>query len=114
MEPARWNIRVRQGTSYSLPFTVDDDGVLWNLTGWTARMQVRPFTESTKTILSLTDTAGITLGGVAGSVTVALTNVQTSALPVGTHKYDLELVSPGGLVYPLLEGKFRVDPEVTR
>jgi hypothetical protein len=113
MEPVRWNIRARQGSTKTLAFTIDDDGVLWNLTGYTARMQIRPYVGSSKVLLSLTNTSGITLGGVAGSVSIYFAATTLAGIVPGTHRYDLELVAPNGIVYPILEGKFALSPEVT-
>lgn len=113
MDAARWNISTRQGATYSLQFTIATDDVLWNLTGYTARMQVRPFTASETVLLSLTDGNGITLGGASGSVTISISATTMSSLPSGTHTYDLELAQ-GTNVYPVLEGKFVVKPETTR
>jgi hypothetical protein len=114
MDPARWNIRTRQGSTFTLPFTIDDDDVLWDLTGYTARMQIRPYVESPRILLSLTDTDGIALGGTAGSVSVTFSAAVLAGIVPGTHVYDLELVPPSGVVYPILEGKFIVKPEVTQ
>lgn len=113
MNPGRYNIIARQGATFTLTFTIATDGTLWDLTGYTARMQVRPFTESSTVLLSLTNGSGITLGGAAGSVAVAISATTLAGLPAGTHVYDLELVE-GANVYPVLSGKFAVRAEVTR
>lgn len=58
------------------------------------------------------DLAGgnITLGGALGTLTAA----QTGALTPAKHlRYDLELVSPGGVVTRLLEGLVGVSKQVT-
>jgi hypothetical protein len=59
-------------------------------------------------------TAGLTLGGSAGTIVINITAAQTTALTSGTYVYDLELTSGGGVVTRILEGKFVITPEVTQ
>ena len=114
MKAANWKFEGKQGSTFdSDTFTIDDDGVPWNLTGWTARMQIRPFIASSKVLKSLTSSDGITLGGSAGTFSITISAADMAAMPSGTHRYDLEFDS-GSRVYPILEGAFVVDPEVTR
>jgi hypothetical protein len=88
-------------------------GTAVNLTGYTAAMQVRINPAESSTILSLTNGSGITLGGTAGTIAVAVSaNTMGSATP-GNYVYDLELNS-GGQVTRLLQGSFAIQAEVTR
>jgi hypothetical protein len=113
MTAGNYNIVADQGT-FTFAFTVDTDGTPWNLTGYKARMQVRPFVESTTKIFDLNETDGIALGGVLGTVTVTRSAAQMAAARTGRHVYDLELESPGGTVTKMLAGRFVIEPEVTR
>lgn len=113
MDAGRYNIVTRQGSNYTLQFTIDDDGTPWIITGWTAAMQVRPFQSSNTVLLSLTNGNGITLGA-GGTVTVTITGAQLSGMPAGTHEYDIELYDLSNTPFAVLEGKFVVKPEVTR
>ena len=90
-----------------------------NLTGYTARMQIRRKVTSADSLLELTTTNGrITLGGVLGTITLAIAAADTAALPATPSDrrwyYDLELVPAGGNVVRLLQGRVVVSPEVTR
>jgi len=90
------------------------DGVVQDLTGWTARMQVRPTISSATVTLDLDSTGGeIVLGGAAGTVTILIAASATAALTAASYVYDLELVD-GTEVTALLAGTFVVAPEVTR
>jgi hypothetical protein len=111
---ATYNITAFQGDTFTLQFTIDTDGTPWNLTGYTAAMQVRPFVESTTTILNLASPAGITLGGVTGIVSVNVSAAGMAAAPAGRHVYDIELTSGGGVKTKVLRGAFIIFPEVTR
>jgi hypothetical protein len=104
-----------QGATFTRVFTWQDStGVPVNLTGYTARMQVRATIDSASTLLSLTtENSGIALGGAAGTVTITATATQTAAVAAGCYVYDIELVI-GSTVVRLVQGQFTVDGEVTR
>lgn len=90
------------------------NGTPINLTGRTARMQVRPAVDSDEVLVSLTTENGrITLGGALGTIDLLIDAATTADLPAGRHKYDLEVVF-GATVDRVLQGTFVVDPEVTR
>jgi hypothetical protein len=78
-------------------------------------MQVRSAANSASVVLELTTTnTRITLGGVAGTVTLTVDAATTANLTPSLYVYDLELVSGGGVVTRLIEGNFNVKAEVTR
>lgn len=103
-----------QGATFDLNLTWKVAGTPVNLTGFTARMQVRPTFDATSSVLSFTSGSGITLGGTAGTILVAASAVSTAGVAVGQYVYDLELVSAGTAVTRLIQGNFILDPEVTR
>lgn len=109
-----YNITIDQGATFSRTITVRNaDESLLNLTGYTARMQIRREYSSTNVMLSLTTENGkITLGGAAGTIQLNASAADTTTL---THDgvYDLELVN-GAVVNRLIRGIVRVNPEVTR
>lgn len=112
--PATLNLNCWQGANFDYSLTWKTNGTAVNLTGYSARMQVRETYDSTTPVLSLTSGSGITLGGTAGSIILEATATTTAGVPSGQYVYDLELVTGGGYVTRLLEGNFTVDPEVTR
>jgi hypothetical protein len=87
-------------------------GALINLTGYTAKIQLRRALESSVE-LELTHASGITLGGVAGTITIVFTSTQTSAL-LGDYVWDLKLTDSLGhpTIIPL--GIIHFDSPVTR
>jgi hypothetical protein len=115
--PATQNFCIPQGGTWSQPLVwkTGDPPAAVNLTGYTARMQARAKVADATPVISLTtETAGgITLGGSAGTITLALTAAQTTAITAGRYVYDLELVT-GTTVRRLLEGIITVSAEVTR
>ena len=112
----RYDIQIKQGATFSLTATwKDSTGAAINLTGYTARMQVRLTYDAATTILSLTSGSEITLGGAAGTIDITVSATTTAGLTAPwAGAYDLELVSGGGVVTRLLEGSAIVSPEVTR
>lgn len=114
INPGTYNITCWQGADYDKTFTVTQNGTALNWTGYQARMQVRDSSDATATLLSLTNGSGITLGGTAGTIAVAITSTQSAAIPAGAYAYDLELVSSGNIVTRLLQGAFIVSGNVTR
>lgn len=110
-----YHIQIEQGSTFSRTITYKDSaGSAIDLSGYTARMQLRKNIEDTSNILELTTSNGrISLGGVAGTVTLTIAASDTAALSAIEGVYDLELVS-GDTVEKLLKGTFTVQREVTR
>jgi len=113
MVPGRLNLICPQGSTFARTLTYKINDIPVNLTGYSARMQVRPFHYSYDTIASLTSSAGITLGGSAGTINILMEPSSTVEFPSGDYVYDLELYTSSN-VYRLVEGKFVVTAEVTR
>lgn len=90
-----------------------------DLASFTARMQIRATQASTDIILSLTTSGvapltGITLDNTAKTITLLISATDTAALTALAGVYDLELVSPTGVVTQLLAGNVTITDEVTR
>jgi hypothetical protein len=114
MNPAKYNVTCPQGSTFDVQFTYKINKFPVDLTGYTARMQVRETHLSPDTLISLSNGSGITLGGVAGTINILISSQNTQGFKPVSHVYDLELVSANGSVTRILEGKFNVTPEVTR
>lgn len=114
MIPGKYNITCPQGATFhqQLTWLIDNDPV--DLTGYTARMQVREKYNSPIANLDLnTENGTITLGGALGTISIAVGASVTQGLVPKDYLYDVELDS-GGEVTRIIEGKFIVTPEVTR
>lgn len=112
----RHDILIEQGSTFSFVATwKDSEGTPIDVTGCSARMQVRPWQESETILLSLTTgNGGIALGGTAGTVSVYATDEATQGLPPGYAVYDIEIETTAGRVTRLLQGAVEISPEVTR
>lgn len=136
MAAQRQDLIVYQGETFSFVWTKrDSSGAAVNLTGYTARMKAKDAyngaTQASLTTEADSPDGTITLGGAAGTVTLAMTAAQTAALaseisvaslmltsldqskPQKAYIYDLELISGAGVVTRELEGRFVVRREVT-
>lgn len=112
-----YNITIEQGADFSLPLTWrDGSNTIVNVTGYSARMQIRESYESDDTIVSLSSAVdgGITLGGAAGTIVVSIPAAITSKMPYTSAVYDLEMVSVTGAVTRLVQGDVYISREVTR
>jgi hypothetical protein len=115
MAATTYDILIEQGATYSQVITYKEAGVAINLTGYTARLQVRSTLESASTVVELTTANGrIVLGGAAGTITLTISATDTAALTAGRGVYDLELVSGSGIVTRLLQGVATISRNVTR
>jgi hypothetical protein len=116
MAATTYDITIEQGATFSLVITYKDNDTPVNLTGYTARMQVRSTMESATVLIELTTGADgrIVLGGSAGTITMTIAATDTAALTAGRAVYDLELVSGGGIVTRLIQGVCTISRNVTR
>jgi len=111
---AKYNLVCEQATTFNFLFTINSSNTPINLTGYTGVMTVRPFVgATTTTVVASTDNGRMTLGGIAGSVTVLIDATTTGAIGSGRYAYDLVLTS-GITVTRYLEGKFIVTGAVTQ
>jgi hypothetical protein len=125
MSAGRYDIVLEQGATFDLPLRYEDSSGGVDLNGYSARMQVREAPASELLVefnSDLTSNGFILLSGAAedredganGNLRVFMSAANSTALPRFSGRYDLELVDSTGYVIRLLEGQFRVEPEITR
>jgi hypothetical protein len=109
---AKANIVIDQGADFSTTVTVtDDSNAAVDLTGYTARGQIRKHYTST-TAVDFTINFGSPRS--EGQVELSLTNSQTGSMEAGRYVYDAEIIAQSGVVTRLVEGIATVTPQVTR
>lgn len=129
MAAGRYLLTIEQGTTTDLLLEwKDSNGEPVDLTGYIARMQIRPSVDSSTKYLDITsvtasDGTGLNLTPQSGSFTLPKTSgsiglfisAQTSSnLSFSEGVYDIELQSSTGVVTRLLEGLVKLSKEVTR
>ena len=92
---------------------LDEDGQPINNTNYTALMQARKTRKSTTALFSKTQTSGINLQGSNGIVQVTLDPADTNQAST-KNVWDIELISPTGVVTTLATGTFIVTKDVSR
>jgi len=117
----RRNVVIEQGATYRLHFLVRDVDELGeqvrDLSGWTARMQIREAAEAPTALLELsTENGGISVDLADAAVLVVATADQTAGLPaICDAAYDLFGFAPGGEpAERWLWGTARIQARVTR
>jgi len=115
------NLRIERyrGDSHNEVFTVTDStGTAVNLTSATARFTVKAAVTDAQAdaVLALSSegvSPAITLGGVAGTVTVAFGPDDMEAIDPGRYIYDLEVTLSDGTVYTVVEDWFDILADVS-
>lgn len=114
-ERQRINLRVVQAASLLYVFIpiTDDDGEVLDLTGYSARMQIRDSAGGDFLLDELTSAVddGIVLG--LGSITLERGPGATTDYPVGAYVYDLQVTDANDVVQVWFEGAFTVVQGVT-
>jgi len=85
-----------------------------NLSGYTAKMQLRSLPSDVDAALSLETGDGITITPLTGQIDVHATSAQTTTIDEGTYYYDIEITSSSGVVTRIAQGQAIVSAEVTR
>lgn len=110
------NLIIEKGEDYSkIWYLKDSSRNTIDLTGYTARMQVRETYSSTSTVLDLTtENGGIVITALEGKIELVVANATTSAITANKGVYDLELIDASSKVSKLVRGTVRFPDEVTR
>jgi zona occludens toxin (predicted ATPase) len=116
MAAAQYDFEIEQGATLLKPIVwKDSTGAAVNLTGYTAKMQVRQSTSSDEVLLELSNTNGkLTITPLTGTVTMVFSAATTADIDWKRGKYDLELTAADGTVTRLIEGEITVSREITR
>ncbi len=107
------NLRIDQGTTFNSDVTVtDNNGAVFDLTGYTAESKMALGYSSTRTRVAMTTAIGAPLTGV---ITLSLTADQTSALDApARYVYDIEITrTSDSTITRVIEGIITVHPQVS-
>jgi hypothetical protein len=109
------NFEVDQNTTFTFIVEYkDSNGNAVNLTGASAKLQVRDTKGGTKLAVSLTSpSGGITIDPLVGKLTIKMTPTQTSKLFYPKSEYDLMLTDSNFNKTKLLEGFITLSRSVT-
>lgn len=116
-----YNILCEQGTTFVRVLELQTPNPLdssiyevYDLSGHTARMQIRRTIDSSSVMIELTtENGGIEIDGDEGKITILMSDTQTGSL-TSSGVYDLEIEDNGGNVSRVVQGTFTLSQEVTR
>jgi hypothetical protein len=117
MAAGLYDITIEQGANLVIPLTwKGGDGSPINMTGYSARMQIRENFDSDDYLVALTSEpgGGISIDPLVGAILIELDATITAGLPQVDAVYDLELISISGFVTRMLQGRVYIMREVTR
>ena len=117
MAAANYNLVIEKGTTFKQRFiwTQKTTGEPVNLTGYTAKMQIRPSEKNNKIIIELsTENSRIVLTEAEGIIDLVLEDEDTVSLSDTEGVYDLLLTASNGDVVKLVRGKATLHDVVTR
>jgi hypothetical protein len=110
MKPGVYNIEAKQ-SDWKQSVNWLQGATPPDLSAFTARLLVRYKPDSPVVMLECSTTNNrITLGGSPFNVEIAVAKADMLAVPAGQYVYDLELKDAAGEVFPLLTGRFVVQP----
>jgi len=113
MAAATYNLVIDQGSDFTLDLVVKESGSVKNLTGYSARAQLRTKKDASgdaaaSFTCTVTDAAN-------GGLRMELSNATSSAISAGRYYYDLEIhTGSDAVVKRLIQGEVTVNQEVTR
>ena len=101
----RYDFVIQQGAKFQRNLTYKDStGNVIDLSGYSARMEIREDHEADSIIGLSTGNGRIVLGGALGTIQLNLTSAETLSLDFDVAEYDLFLVSPAGEETMILSG----------
>jgi len=111
-----YDIEIEQGATFSRLFRWKDSaGDPVDLTGYTARMQIRrKYSSTTVEYSATTENGDIVLGDALGTIQLDISAANTALLTCSSGVYDLELIASDNVVTRFVQGTVTVSREVTR
>lgn len=107
-------LKINRGTTYTINFAYQRDGVAATLVGATVRFTVKSAEYSTDA--SDTDavvTKNVTNGTSAGLATIEIEPADTATLTPGKYYYDIKVEDASGKIYKCDEGTIKLDGSPT-
>jgi hypothetical protein len=116
---AAWKIRIEQGAAFRLGIRIlDENGQPVTLDGYTARLQIREYTEAPDPPLADWSTEGdnpvISIDETGQRFAFFVSGATTGAYPWRHGVFDMLVTDPDGNPDRLLRGEAEVDLAVTR
>ncbi len=108
------NLKYNRGTTYTIDFNYQRNGVAETLIGATVRFTVKDVeyddntTDATALILK-----NVTTGDSSGHAVITIDPVDTDDITPGKYYYDIKVEEASGAIYKVDEGRFTIDGSPT-
>ena len=115
--PITYDIEMKQGAKWTMTLELSTGGVAKSLTGYSAKMEIRPSANSSEVYETLSTTGGeIVITAATGTIQLTLTKSETDALNFRKAEYDLYLRdgSDADADVCLIEGEVLLHRRVTQ
>lgn len=115
--PIKYDIEMKQGAKWTMTLTLSSGGVAKSLTGFTAKMEIRPGPNSAEILESLSSATGeIDITEATGTITLSLTKSETDALNFRRAEYDIFLRDAANLTDDvcILQGEVLLHRRITQ
>ena len=109
--PDRLDLTIYQNGAWQETFRFhqgDTDSAVVNLTGYTAALTVKAEPGDTTSLLSLTSSAGLTMGGTAGTITINQSASQINAYTWTRGLYELVVTDGSATPCVVLYGEIQL------
>lgn len=127
MLAGNYNMTCQQGSTFTRTIEIEQPDLIadptgntfvpYDLSGYTARMQVRRTIDSANFLLELTSqNGGLTINPAEGDSNKIFlyASASVTASVSNSGVYDIEIIGPDNSVSRVLQGVFNLSPEVTR
>lgn len=109
-----WEVDQNTTFKFQVQYTEDDEVTPINLTGASAKMQVRDTQGGSKLAFTLTSPlGGITIDGPTGTLNITMTPTQTNKMFYPKSAYDIMVIDSNNNKIKLLEGFMTLSRSVT-
>ena len=126
MAAGKYNFIVEQGSQHEVTFNyANDEGTGIDLTGYRIRMGVKDHITDVDYVYRASSDASVDVdyeenftllpqtGSTLGSFKLTIPSAVSDGFTFNQGVYDIELVNSSGAVTRILEGKFKIKPQVT-
>lgn len=97
---AKYDFTIWKGATFEETFTISKNGAPVDLTGCSAKVQLRASATDPTVLLEFSAGTGLTIGPLLGKIYLSKSATETAALTFSSAVYDIRIVLSDGKVLP--------------
>ena len=105
----KYDLICQKGATFRKALRLKQNGAYIDLTGWTAKSQVRTEPDGGQLLCEM----DVTITAEEGKITLMIADTVTAAFAAGVYVWDLKATDADGITRYYVGGKFGVVPSVT-